>query len=219
MPARDPQTGQYVSGSSGSSGYDDIEVVSFSANIGIPAADLDGTAGFAGEAATFEGLQVLDYDTVVDRNEDLTLLTANHKMSVFSNSTQSEDGAVVAAVEVSADPSLTAVTNFAANASQSDIPDSDIVDGQATQDDTIDLLGRPLVAMAGGNFSDTATGVGGAAGEGRDEVYVSMPPAEFGRFHPRDELFLNGKFRVWNVDDAGVHVSITAQHVYGVTMS
>jgi hypothetical protein len=43
-----------------------------------------------------------------------------------------------------------------------------------------------------------------------------MFPAEFGRFHPRDELFINGEFRAWNIDDAGIHAAVAGQHVYGV---
>jgi hypothetical protein len=41
-------------------------------------------------------------------------------------------------------------------------------------------------------------------------------PGPLAEFHPRDELFLNGEFLAWNIDDAGVHAEVTFQHVYGV---
>lgn len=212
MSARDPETGQFVSSDSQ---YDDVEVVTFSANVGVEAANLDGTATFEGEAYEFEGLELVDYDSVVDRNEELVLLAADHRASTFANSTATADGTVTSSVAISASPALTMATAAAANASNA-VFDSGETVGQARRDDTIDIIGRPLSSTAGAPFSDGTNGSAGSGSAGEDSVSVSMAPAEYGRFHPRDELFLNGKFRVWNVDDQGVHVAVTGQHVYGV---
>jgi len=212
MPHRDPQTGQFVADSNQ---YDDIEVATFGSTVGIPAADLDGSASFTGgDGGTFEGLEVIDYDEIVDRNESLVLLAAHHALSVMVNSTQTADGSVRAAIEVSADPSRALPTLRAQGQTGGDL-DGD-VDGTASFDDTIDLVGRPLIGAATGPFSDGSTGVGGGAAAAADRYDIQMAPAEFGRFHPRDELFLNGDLSVDNIDDAGVHASISGQHVYGV---
>jgi len=212
MPHRDPETGQFVAHSNQ---YDDIEVASFGATVGIPAADLDGSAAFTGgDGGLFEGLEIIDYDEIVDRNEELVLLSAHHALSVMVNSTETADGSVRAAVEVSASPSRSTVTLRAQDQTGSDL-DGD-VDGTGTFDDTIDLVGRPLIGAATGPFSDGSTGVGGGGAAAADRYEMAMAPAEFGRFHPRDELFLNGQFEADNIDDAGIHASVSGQHVYGV---
>lgn len=199
----------------GVSACKDYEVVTAGFNAGVPAATLDGGTGFSGEAFNFAGIQLVDYDEVVDRNENLVLLEVQHRLSVYANSTETEDGTVVAAVEVSADPALSDVTETAAEQDTDSIDDGDVT-GDASMDDSIDNVGRPLVAMAGAPFSDTSTGVGGAGTEGSDRYDSTVWPAEFGEFHPRDELFLNGRLVAWNIDDAGIHIAGSIQHVYGV---
>lgn len=213
MVHRDPSTGKFVSGQD--TEYSDIEVVTFSGSVGVQASNLGGTATFqGGDQKTFEGLELLDYDEFVDRNEELVLLSADHSMSVFANSTESEDGTVRASVEVSASPAITNENVIFTNS----IDDGQAVGG-AQSDDSIDLLGRQLVATAHAPFSDTSTGVGGGGSAGEDRLKIDQAPAEFGRFHPRDELFMNGTFEAWNIDDSGVHVDLTGQHVYGVLES
>jgi len=213
MPHRDPTTGKFVSDDS--HGFDDIEVATFGVATGVQAADLNGATGFQGQGDVFEGLAVLDYDEFVDRNESLVLLRATHRMVVFANSTETADGTVLAAAEISADPALSSTTLEAQSQSTASFDDDDVV-GDAEQDDSIDLIGRPLLATGHAPFSDGPTGVGGAGTAGVDVVEVTVAPSEFGRFHPRDELFVNGGFRVWNIDDAAVHAQFTGQHVYGV---
>jgi len=213
LAARDPQTGQFVEQSS----FDDIEVATFSANVGVEAADLTGTTGFnGGDRNSFEQVEVVDYDDIVDRNEELVLLSARHRLSSYLNSTETADGTVSVAAEISASPSLTDVTNRAANPSSGNAFGPDNVMGRRESDDSIDVLGRPMVAVAHGPYTDGASGTGGGGSAGEDLVQLDGAPAEFGRFHPRDELFVNGRIVVWNVDDAGAHASISGQHVYGV---
>jgi hypothetical protein len=161
-------------------------------------------------------MELLDYDEFVDRNEELRLLEASHRMTVYANSTETEDGTVRAYTEIAAQPSFVMQNALGLT---TDSPDGDAagdVVGRSVSQDSIDLLGRPLVGMAGAPFSDTGTGVGGAGTEGDDSWQSSTFPAEFGRFHPRDEMFLNASFEVWNIDDAGIHLDVTGQHIYGV---
>lgn len=212
MPHRDPQTGQFVADSDR---FDDYEVVTFSGGLGIQAADLTGGTGFSGgQSLTFDGTEVLDYDEVVDRNEELHLLEAQHALMVFANSTSTADGTVSAAAEISASPSRSAAANVITSTTATD---DDPVVGAAFEDDTIDVLGRVLHATGHSPFSDSAGGVGGAGSAGEDSVTVEMPPEPVARFHPRDELFLNGELVIWNIDDSGVHLAVQGQHVYGVS--
>lgn len=215
MAARDPQTGQFVSGDTGQ--WEDIEVVSFQAGIGIEAADLAGDTGFnSDDGTTFEGGLLIDYDDVVDRNETLVLLRASHTLAAYINATQTADGITVCAAEVSASPSLSAAGDVRTATSDPEGIDDPGVVGALDSDDTIDLVGRPLRSVAGGPFSDGASGVGGAGGSAIDHETIVHPPRLMAEFHPRDELFLNGEIEVWNVDDAGVHLDLRGQHVYGV---
>lgn len=214
MAARDPQTGQFVSSSES---YDDIEVATFEADIGAAAADLDGLTDFDGEFADFEGHLVIDYDDLVDRNEELHLLSAQHGLNVYQNSTATADGTVRAYAEVSSSPSRSILPGITTASLQGDTTDgAGVVGGQASFSDTIDVIGRPMEATAHGPFSDGATGVGGGGSAGSDSVEVHNPPTEMARFHPRDELFVNGRFNVWNISDAGIHITVVGQHVYGV---
>lgn len=212
MVRRDPQTGQFQAGDD----YDDVEVVTFTADAGIMASEATGATGFGGQEMLFEGVPLIDYDDVVDRNESLQLLRAEHRMVVFMNSTQTADGTLVAAAEVSSSPSRS--SQAAVNNSQNDLDESSGLNGVGTQfvTDSIDLLGRPLEAVATAPFSDGPTGVGGGGAGGDDTVEVVNPPGVVGQFHPRDELFLNGSLNLWNVDDAGGHIEVKGQHVYGV---
>lgn len=214
MPHRDPQTGQFVSSPTD---FADIEVVTFTGNVGVQAANLSGGTGFSGgDTDDFEGVELIDYDEIVDRNESLVLLQAHHALSVYINSTQTADGTVSAGVAVKADPSIDIVTQRAATPTGTVSTSPDNAVGTAEFDDSIDFVGRVLSAVGYGPFTDGPAGVGGGGSAGEDSYTVKMAPAEFGRFHPRDELFMNGRINVWNVADAGAHVELSGQHVYGV---
>jgi hypothetical protein len=220
MPQRDPRTGQFVSNDHHDHGFEDIEVATFEAEAGVRAQDLDGTTAFSGgQTFEWEGLEVVDYDDLVDRDEELVLLEARHRLSVFVNSTETADGTVAVAAEVSAAPSLSEPTSNLSQPTGTGGNDLDTTAplGTSRTVDTIDILGRPLYAIGHAPFSDGASGVGGAGSAGEDTDGMGPLPHEFGRFHPRDEVFVNGRFTVWNIDDAAVHVGLSGQHVYGVS--
>jgi hypothetical protein len=212
---RDPETGQFLAHDES---FKDIEVASFGITIGIPAQGLGGaTAYTGGDTSSFEGVEMIDFDQIVDRNEELVLIEAQHALVAEINSTETADGSVRAAVEISADPSLSPATRAAGKQTNDAQPDS--FSGTTGFDDSIDLVGRPLVAQGTGPFSDSSTGVGGGGSAGEDSVEIRSAPAEFGRFHPRDEVFVNGITETDNVDDAGIHLQISGQHVFGVVES
>jgi len=221
MPHRDPDTGQFLPHSS--TRYDDVEVATWSATFGLEASNHSGNTGFnGGDRYDVEGIEVIDYDEFVDRDEDLRLLSAQHRMFVCSNSTQTADGTVVAAVEVSSSPAISGPTQNLGKTIGAAV-DTDTGGGASGEalgrsrtEDTIDIIGRPLGSMAGSPFSDGSSGAGGGGSAGEDSYQSEMFPAESGRFHPRDELFVNGQVTAWNIDDAGSHVAVGGQHVYGV---
>lgn len=212
MPHRDPATGKFVSDDME---FNDIEVVSFNGTFGIEASNLDGTTAFTGgDAGAIEGEPLIDYDDVVDRNEELVLLSAQHRLSTWANSTATSDGTVRTYAEVSASPVNTLQAPVVDTALEGNSLGGTV--GGAESDDTIDLIMRPLVATAHSPFSDSAGGVGGAGSAGEDNVEGNMFPQEYGRFHPRDELYANITLEVFNIADQGVHADISGQHVYGV---
>jgi hypothetical protein len=206
---RDPETGQFLSHDETS--FDDIEVATFRAQQGVEASNLSGATGFSGgDSFGFSGQEIIDYDDIVDRNEELRLLSAYHALDVWVNSTETADGTVRAQLTVSASPSRTLASTVGTNT-----VDGDVV-GAEEMDDSIDFIGPIMTAVGTGPFSDGGSGVGGGGSAGEDRWQGHRFPVELGRFHPRDELFCNGYIDVWNIDDAGVHVDITGQHVYGV---
>lgn len=211
MPHRDPETGQFVADAQ--SEFTDIEVATFNVNGGVEAANLSGTTGVRGDEFAFsEG--VVDYDEFVDRNEELHLLQATHYLVSWVNSTETADGTLVAKVALKADPAqdnnLTKVGINPGATLEGDVFGIDSVD------DSIDYVGRPLYAASFAPFSDGATGVGGAGSAGEDRYDSTDFPSEFGRFHPRDDLFAVGELRAYNIADAAIHFEVGGQHVYGV---
>lgn len=216
MASRDPETGQFVSGREQ---YQDYEVATTQVVMTIPAADLDGTAGSGfPNGDNFEGIEVFDYDELVDRNEELHLLRAAHGLTVYSNSTATADGSIRGTVEISSSPARQG-SRGAPGTGGNTAGDAGIVNFDTQKTDSIDLIGRVLTGFAGAPFSDGATGVGGAGSAGEDrEVLAAGMPGSLGRFHPRDELFLNGVLECSNIDDAGIGLTVDIQHVYGVSV-
>lgn len=214
MVYRDPDSGKFMSGSGG---FDDVEVVTFWSTFGVEAANMTGATGFVGENFTVAGEPLIDYDEVVDRNESLHLLSAEHAARAYSNSTQTADGWVRAYAEVSSSPVID--LNLAAIVNPGDLQgNADAgMTGEVSTSDSIDTVGRPLVATAGSAFSDGTTGVGGGGSAGTDELTIENLPEDMARFHPRDELFANVSLEAWNIADAGIHAELYGQHIYGVT--
>jgi hypothetical protein len=161
---------------------------------------------------------LVDYDEVVNRNEELHLLEAQHRLSVWQNSTATEDGScrVYAEISTAGTFQMPALRDVDTQTLDAGTQGEDNVIGQLAQDDGIDMVGRPLVATAIGQFYNAGTGAGGGSSAGEDSYVSTYFPGEMGRFHPRDSLQLNLGFDASNIDDAGVHFDVTGQHVYGV---
>lgn len=217
MPHRDPETGQYLPQDARIE-FEDIEVASFGFQGGVTAAGMEGSTGYGdADQGAVQGVQLIDYDEIVDRNEELHLLEAQHRLSVYQNATATEDGSIRGYAEISTSGAFQLAE--VSDVSVSNLDDNqrgDVINGQAEFDDGIDLIGRPLVATGTGSFYNASNGAGGGASAGEDSYVSDYFPGEMGRFHPRDELDLNIAFDASNIDDAGIHLDVTGQHVYGV---
>lgn len=211
MPHRDPSTGQFVASSS----VEDVEIVSFGVPISVAASTLDGaTDSFYGEQATFEGELLYDLDQIVDRHEVGELLRAEHRAVIQPTGTQTADSAAFLVAEIGASPSLKLPGGVfdAADDQAGDFTINTILD----HSDTVDLVGRPLVAMAQGPFTDGTNNLGGGGGPGDDSLELSPIGFDMDR---RDEMYLSGKMGAQNISDGPVTAYVIGRHVYEIRHS
>lgn len=208
MPRRDPQTGQYVSGSISG----EVETVTWTTAISIPASQLDGlTDSFYGEEQRFEGVLLYDLDQVVNRHEVGELVTASHRAVLQPTGTQTADSAAFLHAEISASPGKSQFEGtLAPFADASGDFNGDVL---VDWDDSADLVGRPLSVMAQGPFTDGTAGLGGAGSPGEDTVEASPLGFDMDR---RDELYLNGRIGAQNIADGPVTAIVSGQHVYSI---
>lgn len=218
MAVRDPETGQFVS--SGAAGYDDVEVITISPTIGIGSSEVTGDtdASFADEGE-FEGFELIDMDEVLDRSESADLLAAAHAITVYGQPIDASPGAVRAAIEVSSSPALQAATAIGGSGAELD---SDGLLVQQRQDslddvktDSLDIIGRVLSAVAYPPHQDTGSSTGGGGSAGTDDFKTEGFPDRMARFHPRDEVYLNGVIEANGVS-VNTYLDVEVQHIYGV---
>lgn len=212
MPHRDPQTGKFVS-SEGPSG--EIEILSFDVAFSVPAANVAGATGqFYGDDGNFEGVKLYDVDDIMDRHRVGQLRQAHHLLMIQPTGTQTADSAATMSVELSASPSRQVVQK--AGSAFEDVTDTQgtviQVEGPKT-DDTVDLIGPPLGAMAQGPFTDGTNGLGGGGGPGWDRVESHPIDYELDR---RDEVFVNGSWEVQNLSDGPFTAKLLGQHVFEI---
>lgn len=212
MVHRDPDTGQFVSGSSS---FHDVEVINFAFQFSVAAAQNTGaTDQFYGDDTDFEGVLLYDLDDIVDRHAVARVLEAQHALSVQPTGTQTADSATRAIVEISSSPSSS--VSFSAPASEMGaVGDQSglTVEFLDRVDDSLDVLGRPLEAMAQGPFTDGTNGLGGGGGPGHDSLETE--PHDF-ILDRRDEMFLNGAVESQNLTDGPATFSVVGQHVLGI---
>lgn len=221
MSVRDPQTGKFVSPED--AGYDDWEFATNYLSHNVPASQLGGaTDGTIGEAYNFEGLPLYEMDELLDRDEAADLVRAIHVLEAGITSTETADGTLRATMEISTSPDRKVANEVAGQGTGisgefnggGSITDASALGERLVFEDSRDLLGRPLTALAYGPITDGTNGVGGAGTAGTDRVDIEDPIGF--DLHPRDEMFVNGAVEVANVDDTSVVFSLYTQHVYGV---
>lgn len=217
MPHRDPETGKFVGGESHDD-FDEIEQIHADQTFTIPAADLSGATGQGlGASVSFDGVELYDVDEILDRRDIGVLVWAHHQINVYIPSTETADGFVRGSMEVSTSPERQVAGGIGTDNEPADQTGT-LASGvdMASQDfsDTIDVLGPQLVATGGGQFSDGASGVGGASDGNQDEwegPVIADPTLD-----ARDSIFASGNFAVANVDDASVSMDVQVWHVFGL---
>lgn len=213
MAVRDPETGQFVSGGGSPVTYEDIEPVHYHADFSVEASELGGGTGQNYGNNGGYRFTAFDMDEVVDRNEMGVLLRHSGKLTVTAPSTQTADGTVRAEATVTTaenPPQVHTTGGYIAVDDQLGFGGLTVdVAEESGASDTIDPLGRKMVATTGGQFSDGATGVGGAAGEGDDSIEMMWPFMWAPRISDREEVNIAGVLEASNVSDASIHAEIS----------
>lgn len=207
--------GKFQSVDSAVNQFDELEYIRYSAVVTVEASESTGsTDGFYPEGGFFEGLQLVDFDEVLDRAQVGHVIRHMAQLDCMPTPTQTADGAARAMVQHSFSPANQGTINFSSGAQTDDIGTGAVaIVANAVDNDTADVLGRNLVSIGTGPFSDSATGVGGGGGSDMDSVdYVPMDVT----VDARDELFLNGVVEISNISDTSVGVATTGYIVLGV---
>lgn len=209
-PHRDPQTGKFVS--SRDHDFDRFEQLHAMDTLSVPAADLDGNTGqHFGEESQYEGRELFDFETVLDRDEVGVIQWQAQQIVVYGLSSSTADGTVRGAAEFSFSPSNSHILKVASASEDLDDQTGSGFDIEGVDtvfsSDTGDTVGRTLQAIGYSPFSDGATGVGGSGGAGIDqwEGPVMIDPV----VDDRDSLFHNGAIEASNVADASVHMDVS----------
>lgn len=199
MPHRDPNTGQFTADAPFT--YNDLEILRWDQEFSVSAADLTGaTAESYGNSFSLDGYKLRDMENIVDRDELATLVMQEVRIAVPPFGSQTADGLARGVLELSTSPVQQAIdfTGDYVDTSQAQIAES-TAGGRVS--DSHDIIGRPLVAMAGSVFSDGATGVGGAGPASTDEhsaVWGLAGPV----LDARDDLFFNLEIEAQNIADS-----------------
>lgn len=192
--------------------YDDVEVQSVGGGV---ITDFDGSTPST-NSEEYEGIQVLDMDDLLDRNEQASLLLAD--MYAVPSADWGGDNPdpdfwrhYIEVGTASVLQKTAAFGDSGDNATISADPDVAVI---TTEDDSLDLLGRPLRIRGQLHAKDT-TNTLGAGGDFVADRVVSSPADP--RFHPRDEIFMNVSSRYDNVSGANeVGFNYEFQFVFGV---
>lgn len=213
----------------GVGGFESIETIHATAAINYPDTEFDQASdGDFGEGAIFEGITLIDWDEILDRNEVAQVLSAHHSMVVYLK-VPHDDGAAGQArgqVEFSASPAMQAchaldTTNLDAIEdldAPGDSDDEDALEFQAiTTEDTRDIVGPVLTASMYRGVNDATNGVGIGPTLPQPVTWEGEPPDFL--LDDRDELFLNGVFEVDNVASGALNdgwMEVSAYYVVGV---
>jgi len=214
MPRRDPETGQFVSDSHTEASYGDVETVLFNQDFSVPASENSGSTGQNyGEGNGWAGFELVDMGKVLDRDERAEVIRAMGRLVVTLPSTATADGTVRGIAEIGWSNGPVA-DDLTADYQDVDKPTGIQAaerSGDGDAEESIDVLGRPMTATTGAQFSDSATGVGGSAGQGDDDFHVVHPPGFAPMVDERDILYTSGAIEVSNVADQASHAEIVGR--------
>lgn len=149
---------------------------------------------------------MFDVDRFVDRDEVAHLMMIDATLTAGILSTQTADGTLRAEVEISTSGSKQLHQSSGGYQDVEESADGTLTpevdtNSDDTANETIDILGRKLVALAYGPITDGTNGVGGAGTAGRDWIKTDYGPRG-PELDGRDEVALNGFVEHSNVSDA-----------------
>jgi len=190
--------------------YTDVEYQAMNNNLSVAAGSLDGSTNETGGQdevweATVGGREALQGE--LHRGEVAELLALNVDIVVYTSSTQTADGTVRGAIEISREGTFQMVDGEQLNTaagSFNGINMQVISPGMTIEEDVLAFLS----ATGHSAFSDGASGVGGGGSAG-EASYSRSYLDDFGSgplFDPEDEFYQHAQMTQWNVADAAFHI-------------
>lgn len=193
MPHRDPQTGKFVS----TPQFEDTETVPFTVSLHFDGHTQNVDVNEWARTSTWEGLEILDLDELLDRHRVATLVDIDAALNVAAYQSGGDFNSFIVVTEISASPALQ-VADVAPEPDLEPVDDQEEVSGdlddiraEVVIADTVDLPVRPLVGTSGSPFNDETDTAGGASLTGEVDHVRGPVPGDWD-FDRRDELFLNG---------------------------
>lgn len=215
MPARDPETGQFVSAGGAGTPYNETRTINGVMHSEIPAADLSGgttTEKVEGHTA----VELIDFDSVlIAENEVFEVLRARLTYYCSAHTTATAEGYVGVSADVTTNTELgvgeTLPPFFVGNAT--DVGLADIKNASARGEDTYDtafLFAEPSVA-------DSAAGLAAGANNHIVDHTITYRDGFAGgpTFDMDDSWFVPHVFMVDNISDHAVQFGCVA-HLEGV---
>lgn len=185
--------------------YDDVELWTDAIEVRIPTGELPPS-----NQAEKYSVQLLDLDDLLDRSEqaDLVAMDVRAVPSYLWTGENPNDDHFRSYLEISTASVLQVEpTFFGPNASvdQQGDPGANVAE---EGDDSLDVLGRPLLVQKTAQMKDT-TNTLGAGGSPLVDGWSGQPADP--TFHPRDEIFVNSRWnfpaeRTSGAASPGVHV-------------
>lgn len=217
MPQRDPSTGKFVAGGDVEH-FDDLEHQTLRRHFSISAGNNDGTTGqFGGQTRTIENAESEKIAGGLSRGEVAELVAVQVKLRAFINSTQTADGTVRGAMELSTDTSPIMLSDAQKTAGDVTANDGTTVDYAAWGDTSPEVLAF-LESVSYGPITDGTNGVGGS---GTSETIEKVVPyrAWFGSgptYDRHNDLNEHLLITQWNVADAATHLDYEASLLWDI---
>lgn len=201
--------------------FDAVEYQTFTTTIEVATGDYtsSGAAEDFGVTSNFEGVEVVDVDTLVDRHEIAHLLSVNTAISGYAHGSGiSGVSAHRIGVELSASPSRAAI-GFALGSDviedqESNQGDLTGIETALTVTDDADLVHRPIEVYMAATVEDDVDGTGMGGYVANDEAWG--PGAGSWDFDRRDELYMNGVVEANGDSAAPFGATITGQMAFGI---
>lgn len=201
---RDPETGQFTTGRRG---FDSIETLHSSVELSSDPVEYSANTDESfSNGQVFEGLELVDWGEILDRNEVGEVIHAHHRVVPYVQAPSNDlvgQATLRAAIQLSASPARQAITATPNIVDMTLIDDQGQAPGSAFdlplvfepsgQNDTRDIIGPNLLAVYHHGFEDRdlTNGVGIGGGPQTLPAEWEGTPPDF-VVDDRDEVYVNG---------------------------